>query len=140
LRGFPEGAGVGHSCRSFTHQWPDGRQRWINAAEARRKLATSLRLAQQLGYLETVASDLHLLAAVAATHHNFQLAAHLLGGGERLIEQTGSGQDALEDEIRKRTVAMIQREMPPDRYAEAVQQGYEQGVEAMIEQALAHLG
>jgi predicted ATPase/class 3 adenylate cyclase len=107
--------------------------------EARRELATSLRLAQQLRYLEIAASDLMLLAAVAATHHEPELAAHLVGGAERLNEKIG-GEDTLEDQVRTRTVAMIQREIAPEPYADAVQQGYRQGIEAVIEYALGRLG
>ena len=58
--------------------------------QARRELATSLRLAQQLRYLEIAASDLMLLAAVAATHHEPELAAHLVGGAERLNEESAA--------------------------------------------------
>jgi tetratricopeptide (TPR) repeat protein len=108
--------------------------------EARRELATSLRLAQQLRYLEIAASDLMLLAAVAATHHEPELAAHLVGGAERLNEEISGGDDVLEDEVRTRTVAMIQREIPPDLYTDAVQHGYGQGVDAVIEYALVRLG
>jgi hypothetical protein len=90
--------------------------------------------------LEIAASDLMLLAAVAATHHEPELAAHLVGGAERLNEEIGGGDDVLEDEVRTRTVAMIQREIPPDLYADAIQHGFSQGVDAVIAYALARLG
>jgi predicted ATPase len=108
--------------------------------EAHRVVASSLRLAQQLRYLEIAATDLMLLAAVAATHHNLELAAHLIGGAERLNEEIGAGDDPIEDHAHRRTIAMIQREIPPDLYNDAVQHGYRLGVEAVIEYALAHLG
>jgi hypothetical protein len=81
-----------------------------------------------------------LLAAVAATHHNLELAAHLIGGAERLNEEIGAGDDPIEDHVHRRTIAMIQREIPPDLYNDAVQHGYRLGAEAVIEYALAHLG
>jgi tetratricopeptide (TPR) repeat protein len=108
--------------------------------EARRTVASSLRLAQQLRYLEIAASDLLLLAAAAATQHEHGLAAQLVGGVDRVNEEIGGGEDALEDEVRTRTIAMIQQEIPPDLYADALQHGYNQGIEAVIEYALARLG
>ncbi len=111
-----------------------------NTDEARRTLASSLRLAQQLRFLAIAASDLMLLAAVAVTQHEPELAAQLLGGADGVNEEIGAANDALEDEVRTRTVAMIQQEIPPDRYFDALQQGYRQDVDAVIEHALAHLG
>ena len=111
-----------------------------NTNEARRTVASSLRLAQQLRFLAIAASDLMLLAAVAVTQHEPELAAQLLGGADRVNEEIGAANDALEDEVRTRTVAMIQQEIPPDRYIDALQQGYRQDVDTVIEHALAHLG
>jgi predicted ATPase/Tfp pilus assembly protein PilF len=111
-----------------------------NTNEARRTVASSLRLAQQLRFLAIAASDLMLLAAVAATQHEPELAAQLLGGADRLNEEIGSANDALDDEVRARIVAMIQQEIPPDRYIDVLAHGYGQDVDAIIEDALAHLG
>jgi predicted ATPase len=111
-----------------------------NTNEARRTVASSLRLAQQLRFLAIAASDLMLLAAVAVTQHEPELAAQLLGGADRVNEEIGGANDALEDEVRTRTIAMIQQQISPDLYADAVKRARSRGVEAVIEYALQRLG
>jgi predicted ATPase len=108
--------------------------------EARCTAASSLRLAQQLRYLEVAASDLLLFAAATATHEEPELSAQLLGGAERLIEEIGGGEDHLDEELRTRTIAMIQRDISPELYINAVQHGYSRGVKEVIEYALERLG
>ncbi len=84
------------------------------ARAARHDFARSLDIADSLGFLEVVATDLIGAAAVADQDGDPSRAAMLLGGAERIVQQTGGGLDTAEARMRDATLEAIRRRLGPE--------------------------
>ncbi len=91
--------------------------------DAHREFLASLRLARRLGFIEVAATDLIGLAAVASSAGQFAGGARLIGGAERLLEQTGGQWDVVEARVRSRTLTELDRGLDGDALTTAIEHG-----------------
>lgn len=105
-------------------------------AKARDNFAASLRLSRRLGFVEVAATDLIGLAGVAASHGDDLRAARLLGGADRLLEQTGGQWDPVEARVRARTIEAIEHAVGRVLLDEGVEDGRQRDPEDVVNEAL----
>ncbi len=91
--------------------------------DAHREFVTSLRLARRLGFIEVAATDLIGLAAVASSAGDPADGGRLIGGAERLLEETGGQWDVVEAGVLARTIIDLERALGSDVLAAAIEDG-----------------
>jgi ATP/maltotriose-dependent transcriptional regulator MalT len=104
-------------------------------AHARDSLVASLRIAQRLGFLEVVATNLVGAAAIAAAREPAR-AAVLLGGTEQLLGRTGGGLDSGEARLREATAAEIMRRIGVASFEFGLAEGRSSDDDDLVELAL----
>ena len=107
------------------------------ARSARPAFVESLLLALRLGFVEVEATDLVGLAAVAVAEGDHRRAAVILGGAERLLEETGGRWDPVEARVRARTVADIERHLGLEALEVGLTEGRGRASAAIVDLALA---
>ncbi len=107
------------------------------ARSARPAFVESLLLALRLGFVEVEATDLVGLAAVAVAEGDHRRAAVILGGAQRLLEETGGRWDPVEARVRARTVADIERHLGLEAVEAGLTEGRGRASAAIVDLALA---
>jgi len=106
---------------------------------ARTDFVESLVLANELEFAEVIAMDLTGLAAVEAAGQRFVLAARVLGRADRLLEETGTYQDAIESEVRAQTLRALEAALGVDALAYELQAGRAFSLDEVVALALASI-